>query len=467
MTLANPIAEWRTSRLDEVAEIIRGISFPTSAKAYKPANGLIACLRTTNVQRDVEWADLWFVSESYVRNNAQIVRESDILISNANSLALVGKVALVRNVESRATLGAFITLFRAKGTVDPRFLYYQLASAEVQAAIRRTASTTTNISNVSSTKLAQIELRLAPLPEQHRIVAEIEKQFTRLDTGVAALRRAQANLKRYRASVLKAACEGKLVPTEAELARAEGREFESGAALLERILVERRNSWAGRGTYKEPAAPDVAGLPELPEGWCWATLNALTEVKGGITKDQNRKHSEPARSVPYLRVANVQRGYLDLSEIKEIVATEDDIRELALRPGDLLFNEGGDRDKLGRGWVWNGEIPDCIHQNHVFRARPFDAALAPKFVSWYANTFGQKFFFDEGKHTTNLASISMTKLKELPVPIPPPAEQQRIVAEVERRLSVVDELEAVVSANLLRAARLRQAVLQRAFSGEL
>jgi type I restriction enzyme S subunit len=211
----------------------------------------------------------------------------------------------------------------------------------------------------------------------------------------------------------------------------------------------------------------TANLPPLPEGWTWTTLDALAEIKGGITKDQNRKHTAPARSVPYLRVANVQRGYIDLTEVKEIVTTEDEIQELALKPGDILFNEGGDRDKLGRGWVWNGELPECIHQNHVFRARLHVAELNPKLISWYANTFGQKFFFDEGKHTTNLASISMSKLKGLPVPIPPPAEQTRIVAEVERRLSVVEELESVATANLQRATRLRQSILQKAFTGEL
>ena len=119
--------------------------------------------------------------------------------------------------------------------------------------------------------LNRIPLPLPPLPEQHRIVAEIEKQFTRLDASVAALKRAQANLKRYRASVLKSACEGTLVPTEAELARAEGREYEPADALLQRILAERRARWESqekrRGKYKEPTAPDTTELPELPEGW--------------------------------------------------------------------------------------------------------------------------------------------------------------------------------------------------------
>ena len=120
---------------------------------------------------------------------------------------------------------------------------------------------------------------LPPLPEQHRIVAEIETQFTRLDVSVAALRRARANLKRYRASVLKAACEGRLVPTEAELARSEGRDYEPAGVLLERILAERRARWESqekrRGKYNEPSAPDASALPELPEAWAWATVEEL------------------------------------------------------------------------------------------------------------------------------------------------------------------------------------------------
>ena len=123
---------------------------------------------------------------------------------------------------------------------------------------------------------------LAPIPEQRRIVAEIEKQFTRVDASVAALRRTQANLKRYRASVLRAACSGELVPTEAELARAEGREYEPADVLLERILAERRARWESqekrRGKYKDPAAPDTSDLPTLPEGWVWATLPQLGEL---------------------------------------------------------------------------------------------------------------------------------------------------------------------------------------------
>ena len=175
-------------------------------------------------------------------------------------------------------------------------------------------------------------------------------------------------------------------------------------------------------------------LPDLPEGWAWAALAEIAAIKGGITVDSKR--SDPsARCVPYLRVANVQRGYLDLAEMKSIDAPATDIDALRLMSGDVLFNEGGDRDKLGRGWIWEGQLPECIHQNHVFRARPHSAEISSKLISWWGNSFGKSYFQREGKQTTNLASINMTKLSTLPIPIPPLAEQHRIVAEVDRRLS--------------------------------
>lgn len=122
-------------------------------------------------------------------------------------------------------------------------------------------------------EIKSICLPVAPPEQQKRIAEEIDKQLSRLDAGVAALKRTQAHLKRYRAAVLKAACEVRLVPTEAEIARREGRSYETGTQLLERTLAERRAKWQGRGKYQEPAAPVVLGLAEGPEGWTWATMN--------------------------------------------------------------------------------------------------------------------------------------------------------------------------------------------------
>ena len=338
---------------------------------------------------------------------------------------------------------------------------------------------------VPTTFLQEERLWVAPAPEQSRIADALDSYLSRLDAAVANLERAQAKLKAYRVSVLKAAVEGRLVPTEAELARAEERAFEPADVLLKRILTERRRRWeeaelaklkaAGKAPkddkwkarYQAPAIPDVTKLPALPTGWCWTTVDATADVKGGITKGQNRATGTVLLEVPYLRVANVQRGYLDLTEMKTIAATADEISDLRLESGDVLFNEGGDRDKLGRGWVWNGEIETCIHQNHVFRARLISDTLRPKFLSIYGNSSGQRYFFDEGKHTTNLASINMTKLKRLPVPLPPLAEQERIIDELERLLSVVSTTETTIQNEKRRSVRLRQAVLKWAFEGKL
>ena len=341
------------------------------------------------------------------------------------------------------------------------------------------------VQSIEFSRLLEFAIPVAPTNEQHRVVEVADTLLSKTDAALAALERVRANLKRYRASVLKAAVEGRLVPTEAELARREGRDFEPASVLLVRILAERRRRWeefelarlkgAGKphkndewkSRYKEPVALDTRTLPQLPDGWCWAPLDALASVAGGVTKGQRRKPTDELRQVPYLRVANVQRGYLDLSVIKEIEATENEIKELHLKSGDVLFNEGGDRDKLGRGWVWNGEIPECIHQNHVFRARMYTQDLLPRFLSWYGNSSAQLFFLQEGKQTTNLASLNSTNLKKLPVPLPPLAEQKRIAAEIELSLSVADATVKTTDAAIARCNRLRQSILKWAFEGKL
>ena len=391
--------------------------------------------------------------------------EGDVLFAKITPCMENGKMAVVPKLMNGYGFGSTeFHVLRPKPGMDAKYIYYYVSSQTFRGEAERYMTGAVGQKRVSTTYLKQSTIPVAPLNQQKRIVAEIEKQFSRLDEAVANLKRVKANLKRYKAAVLKAAVEGRLVETEAERARREGRSFETGAQLLQRILETRRSQWQGKGKYKEPAVPDTTDLPELPEGWVWARLDAIAALKGGITVDSKRQ-DQTARVVPYLRVANVQRGYLDLSEVKTISAPASDIESLRLRLGDILFNEGGDRDKLGRGWIWEDQLADCIHQNHVFRARLVAADVLPKLVSWWGNTFGKDYFQREGKQTTNLASINLTKLSAFPVPLPPLAEQQRIVAEVDRRLTLLRATEDQVDANLQRAECLRQSILSAAFSG--
>ena len=346
-----------------------------------------------------------------------------------------------------------------------RFFGYLLSLLRLRDLDRSTA-----IPGLSRPDYERIPIPLPPLPEQRRIVAEIEKQFTRLDASVAALRRTQANLKRYRASVLRAACSGELAPTEAELARAEGREYEPAGVLLERILTERRARWESqekrRGKYKEPAAPDTSDLPPLPEGWAWATLAQTTEIQGGIQKQPKRAPTDNA--YPFLRVANVLRSDLDLNEVHLIQLFPGELEKLRLVAGDLLIVEGnGSPAQIGRMAVWNGQIEDCVHQNHIIRARAHPG-VAAKYVETYWNSpIGSASVLNVASSTSGLYTLSVSKVGALPVPLPPLAEQRRIVAEVERRLSVIQQAETAVDASLQRAERLRQSILKRAFSGQL
>ncbi len=334
--------------------------------------------------------------------------------------------------------------------------------------------------NLTHGRFLRLTVPVAPLNEQRRIVAKIEELFSGLDAGVTALERAKANLKRYRASVLKSAVEGKLT---AEW-RAKHPKTEPASKLLERILIERRQKWEAdqlakfaaadkeppknwREKYVEPTPPHIADLPSIPNSWTWATLDAIANVVGGITKDKKKANQPGMREVPYLRVANVQRGFLDLSEMKSISASEDDIADLRLEPGDLVFTEGGDRDKLGRGWVWTGELSECIHQNHIFRGRLVSQDMHPRLVSHHGNTFGKEWFIKAGKQTTNLASINLGILRRFPVPIPPAAEQAEIIAQVDETLSQIDAAEMQIEHGLLRASRLRQSILKQAFEGRL
>ena len=199
----------------------------------------------------------------------------------------------------------------------------------------------------------------------------------------------------------------------------------------------------------------------------WASLDMLGEIASGVAKGTKRDAGTVVREVPYLRVANVQRGYLDLGEVKTILATERDIEELILVDGDVLFNEGGDRDKLGRGWVWRDEVENCIHQNHVFRMRPCLALLQPELLSHHGNTFGRRWFQNAGKQTTNLASINMTMLRAFPVPVAPPEEQLEVLQQIRAQLDSLDRQEAATELAIKQSTAQRQNILRSAFAGQL
>ncbi len=459
---------WVCTNLDSVCEIIAGYGFPKRLQGKR--SGDLPFYKVGDISK------AWQSGSTYLTEANHYLNRDEAATINAHELpagaivfAKIGAAIALnrRSILSEPSLvdNNVMALSPKPGALTSQFLFYFMCTIKLGDFARATA-----VPSVRRSDIETISFPLAPLPEQRRIVAEIEKQFTRLDASVAALRRTQANLKRYRASVLRAACSGELVTTEAGLAHAEGRDYEPADVLLERILAERRTRWESkekrRGKYKEPAAPDTSDLPSLPEGWVWASLEQATEIQGGIQKQPKRAPLENA--FPFLRVANVLRGDLDLSEVHRIELFGDELAKLRLVSGDLLIVEGnGSPAQIGRMAVWNGQIEDCVHQNHIIRARA-QSGIDSKFVETYWNSpMGSASVLGVASSTSGLYTLSVSKVGGLPVPLPPLAEQRRIVAEVERRLSVIQQTEAAVESSLQRAERLRQSILKRAFSGEL
>jgi type I restriction enzyme S subunit len=315
--------------------------------------------------------------------------------------------------------------------------------------------------------------------EQRRIVSEIEKQFTRLEAGVAALKRVQANLKRYRAAVLKAACEGKLVSTEAELHKnksgsgvpplASNRKdkrqdaastFETGEQLLQRILVERRQNWQGKGKYKEPAAPDTANLPPLPQGWTWVCVEQIGEVTTGFTPPKSNPDFFGG-DIPFFKPTDLDAGYY----VREF---RDSLTDVGLEYGRILPERSILVTCIGAtiGKTGLARVRCTTNQQINALTVPMDV-ISPEFIFWFFNSpLGQR-QIKENSSATTLPILNKSKFESLTIPLPPIAEQIRIVSEVERRVRKVEELESVMNVNLHRSVRFRQSILQLAFTGEL
>jgi type I restriction enzyme S subunit len=390
----------------------------------------------------------------------------------ARTGATTGKSFLIGDCPE-AVFASYLIRVRVSADVDSRYLSAFFQSPDYWGQIEG-GKRGIGQPNVNGTVLGEVQFPVAPLPEQRRIVAEIEKQFTRLEAGVTALRRVQANLKRYRAAVLKAACEGKLVPTEVERLKAEGRSLknlESGETLLQRILAERRKNWTGRGKYKEPAAPDTANLPPLPEGWTWASpeqLSAADLYSLAIGPfGSNLKVSDYTDSgVPLIFVRNIRAG--NFAKAKEVFVTENKAAELKAHQvsgGDILVTKMG--APPGDACLYPVTAPTAVITADCIKFRPSPLIPEKRFFVCALNSLIVKPQIADITKGVAQMKVSLGRFEGIALPLPPLAEQTRIVAEVERRLSVVEELESVVSANLQRATRLRQSILQRAFAGEL
>ena len=373
---------------------------------------------------------------------------------------------------------------------------YAVQTSEFKEALEQNSSATT-VAIINKTRFSALELPVAPLPEQHRIVEAIESYLTRLDDAVATLERVERNLKRYRASVLKAAVKGRLVPTEAELAQKEDRDYEPASVLLERILNERRRRWIeeaaekGRGKeegkaktagkpwtaednaealenervkavkkYKEPAAPDTELLPELPDGWCWASVDQT------ITIIDYRGRTPPYAEdgIPHLRSSNVRDGRIHWAGLRYV--TEETFDTFMTRglpvEGDLLFTTEAPMGEVA--FVPNTRFSLA---QRIMILSPARDCLRPRFLylQIQSSAFQNRIRFR--KTGSGVTGISSRNFKPAGIAIAPMSEQARIADEVESLLSNVESMAVVAETSGLRCQRLRQSILKWAFEGKL
>jgi type I restriction enzyme S subunit len=277
----------------------------------------------------------------------------------------------------------------------------------------------------------------------HRIRDNFADLYTTLDS-VQALRQ----------TILQLAVQGKLVSQDTN--------DEPAETFLHRTKEKKLQMLKDDVIKKGKALPslDISNIPyELPEGWEWTSFDDIVNIVGGVTKGRKLK-GRTTGSFPYLRVANVQRGWLNLAQIKEIEIPLDELEKYSLKEGDLLITEGGDWDKVGRTAIWHEEISPCLHQNHVFRARVIDDTTSRHYLMLYLNSkVSRDYFAGSSKQTTNLASINMTQLRSAPMPVPPTAEQHRIVAKVDELMTLCDQLEANIREKNDTATRYAEAVV--------
>jgi type I restriction enzyme S subunit len=431
---------WKWVTLADVGKVITGNTPPT-ADAENYGDAIPFVKPTELVDRGIRSAPSGLAPQAM--GKARVVPAGAVLVSCIGNLGKTGiaKVPVVFNENVVPEFG-----FYYAQTLKP-WLYGE--------------SSATTIPIVNKGKFQQARFPLAPIDEQREIVAELEKQFSRLDEAVANLQRVKANLKRYKASVLKAAVEGRLVETEATLARREGRTYETGEQLLQRILEGRRAKWVGRGKYKLPASPSVDELQPLPDGWTWVTADQLAYLITSGSRGWGDFYSDTG--VLFIRAQDIKTDALNLPDAARVdVPVDAEGTRSSVSEGDILVTITGANVTKSALVPALGEL--AFVSQHVALMKLSVSETAPFVFSWIVSPANGRKTLESLAYGAGKPGLSLEQVRSLPIALPPIAEQSRIVAEVDRHLSIIREVEAEIDANLQRALALRQSCLAAAFA---
>lgn len=460
---------WTLTTIGAVAEVSGGLTKNAKRDAFPLKRPYLTVANVYSNRLDLTEVGEIGVQETELSRTT--LQPGDLLVVEGNgSISQLGRVALWTGAIPGCLHQNHLIKIRVAQGVAPKWVLYWMMSPDGRAAIEKVGSSTSGLHTLSISKVEALPVKVYPLPEQHRIIAAVETHFSRIDDTVASLNRAKANVKRARASVLKAAVEGRLVPNEAALTRAEGRDYEPASALLARILTERRARWAengGKGKYKEPSSPESTALADLPSGWTWASMEQLlNSIEAG--KSFTAENVPPASDqVGILKVSAVTWGRYDETESKTVLDPAQVNPNYFVRPGDLLFSRANTIDLIGAVVFVERVTRSIMLSDKILRLNM--SQELKRWVLWTLRSQNGRRQI-ESLSTGNqesMRNIGQDRIRQIAVPLPPAAEQRRIVAEVDRRLSVLDALDATLDANLARCAKLRQSILKRAFEGKL
>jgi type I restriction enzyme S subunit len=417
---------WHVLRLGQVGRLEKG----NGGNKQDEADAGVPCVR---------YGDLYTVHRHFIRHTRSflaldraadytLVQFGDVLFAaSGETLEEIGKSA-VNLIPGEVRCGGDVILLRPTEKIDPVFSGYALDNP-FSAAQKARMGRGFTVVHIYGAQLRNLVIPLPPAPEQVAIAAFLDRETAKIDALVSDYR-----------------------------------------ALIE-LLQEKRQAVISHAVTKglDPKVPmkdsGVEWLGEVPKHWRVVRLKFVATVQTGVAKGKDNS-GKAVMEVPYLRVANVQDGYLDLSNLATIEIPADDLDRYTLQPGDVLMNEGGDYDKLGRGHVWEGEVSPCIHQNHVFAVRP--TGVSPSWLNRITGSnYAQFYFMSRSKQSTNLASISSTNIMELPVLLPPEAEREAIVTFLERETAAIDSLITdAQGANALLQER-RTALISAAVTGKI
>jgi len=362
-------------------------------------------------------------------------------------------------------------------SVDSKFVLYYTVAAN-RHILHACSKSGTTVQSIQSSQLYQYPIPLPSITEQRRIVAKIEELFSNLDAGMADLQTAQHQLERYRLSVLQAAVEGRLTA-----AWRRTHAPEPADALLGRILEAHRESWEQnyrakyerkerdlpnrwKSRYSAPDPGDTSDHPELPEGWTWVRFDCLLSEK--LRNGKSAKTAKDGNGVRVLTLSAVTDGEFTLENTKIGQFDPEKVEDLWLEPGDLLIERSNTAELVGTTRLYDGEKNFAIYPDLVIRARVTEVLL-DKYAELALQSHRSHSFLREKARGTSgsMQKINQSIIGDVLIPVPPLDEQEQIIAEVERLLSVADDAAATVEREHMRAERLRQSILKQAFSGQL